>query len=245
VPHLILHNFCSALPRPQPRRRTQHGVIFTYLLCVSWKVGVLRCFHAVLLRGRRVRSACVRCACVCVRACVCVCVGLCVCVCVCVCCMLEAQQSLATPCDLCRLFVLLHLQGTPPGSLLERFRAAMSADFVAVFDADPNLAQLREFQLTRPQRFGGVPTLWSRWLLALGDGTLPQLDPVTGAERPDQPMLRVRGGAHVVALPVADGVRVFTDQTEFMQWVHPPASLATGSAYTVARRIALSSLLIT
>ena len=57
---------------------------------------------------------------------------------------------------------------------------------------------------------------WSRWLLALGDGTLPFLNPVTGAQLPDQSVLRMRGGAHFVAVP--DGICIFTDQTELLQW---------------------------
>jgi hypothetical protein len=92
---------------------------------------------------------------------------------------------------------------------------------------------VREFQLSKPQRFGGEHTPWSRWLLALGDGTLPFVDPVTGAQLPDQGVLRMRGGAHFVAVPVPDGVHIFTDQTAFLQWVHPPESLARGELYTV------------
>ena len=61
--------------------------------------------------------------------------------------------------------------------------------------------------------------------------TLPFINRVTGAQLPDQGSLRMRGGAHFVAVP--DGVRIFTDQTEFLQWVHPPESLARGELYTV------------
>ncbi len=44
-------------------------------------------------------------------------------------------------------------------------------------------------------------------------------------------MLRTRGGAHFVAVP--DGIRIFTYQAEFLQWIHHPPPESLGTSFTV------------
>jgi len=107
----------------------------------------------------------------------------------------------------------------------------------ACVKASPLWASFHGLRLTHASLRNVADVPAAIFVETIGDGTAPHVSR-TGQVLPDQATLQAAGGTHSILLPpeLFAHAHVFTDETAFRNWVHPPAALGSlGHAEQAAR----------